>query len=205
MSDAAYRVRRATVDDLPALVALWHSMHLPAAELERRITEFQIAESPGGQLLGAMGLAVSERQGRIHCEAYRDFALADGLRRLLWERMQSVATNLGLARLWTDESAPFWKQHGFQPADADQIKKLPAAWVQNAGWLTLRLRDEEALRATLEMDFEKFKEQESEHTRRMRRNARILNYAALILGIAAAAVGISFCINLLHHLPQLRR
>lgn len=204
MSDAAYRVRRATVDDLPALVVLWNSMHLPAGELERRLTEFQIAESSEGELLGAMGLEVIERQGRIHSEAYRDFALADVLRGLLWERLQSVVTNLGLARLWTDESAPFWKQCGFQAAGSDALKKLPSAWMQNDPWLTMRLRDEDALRATLEMDFEKFKELEGEHTQRMRRNARLLNYIALVLGIAAAVIGISFCFNLLRHLPQLR-
>jgi N-acetylglutamate synthase-like GNAT family acetyltransferase len=203
MSTDAYHVRRATVDDLGGLVALWNSMHLPAAELERRLTEFQLVESDDGGLLGAMGLEIIERQGRIHGEAFRDFALADRLRDQLWHRLQSVAANHGLARLWTDETAPFWKQHGFQIAAPDTLKKLPPVWAQIGGdWLTLRLRDEEALRTTLEMDLTRLKEQERQSTDRALRSARALKFIAIAFSIPLAAAVIVFCINLLRHLPQ---
>src|SRR5436190_13518293 len=44
MTSPNYRVRRATLDDIGQLATLWHSMKLPAEDLGRRITEFQVAE-----------------------------------------------------------------------------------------------------------------------------------------------------------------
>ena len=29
-----------------------------------------------------------------------------------------------MLRLWTQENAPFWRQHGLQPADAGALEKL---------------------------------------------------------------------------------
>src|SRR5690242_10343011 len=86
MDSSNYRIRRATLDDISALMALWQSMHLPAGELSKRVTEFQIAESTEAKLLGAVGLQMAERQGRVHSEAFSDFALAEQLRPLLWDR-----------------------------------------------------------------------------------------------------------------------
>ena len=45
MTASTNRVRRATLDDLGALKPLWTSMRLPAADLEKRLTEFQVIES----------------------------------------------------------------------------------------------------------------------------------------------------------------
>src|SRR5437773_781501 len=108
MSQPEYRVRRATLDDVKTLSALWQTMRFPSGELEKRVTEFQVAESTDGKLLGALGLQIAGRQGRLHSEAFSDFALADTLRPLLWERLQAVASNHGLVRLWTQERTPFW-------------------------------------------------------------------------------------------------
>ena len=80
MSLSVYSVRRATVDDLAALLALWEAMHFSVADLERRLTEFQIVESEDGTLQGAVGLEINDRNGRLHSEAFKDFALADTLR-----------------------------------------------------------------------------------------------------------------------------
>src|SRR2546423_11556340 len=112
MNSSNYRVRRATLDDITELTALWKSMDFPADELSKRITEFQVAEAADGKLLGAVGLQITERQGRIQCEAFTDFALAEQLRPLLWDRIYAVATNHGLLRLWTNEKAPFWSHCG---------------------------------------------------------------------------------------------
>src|SRR5437899_8392350 len=100
MNSSSYRVRRATLDDLPKLTALWASMHFATDDLGKRITEFQIAENAESELLGAIGLELAQKQGRIHSEAFTDFALSDALRPMFWERLQSVATNHGLLRLW---------------------------------------------------------------------------------------------------------
>jgi N-acetylglutamate synthase-like GNAT family acetyltransferase len=205
MSTAGYQVRRATVDDLPDLVALWNSMRLPADQLERRLTEFQVVEGEDGALLGAVGIDIIERHGRIHSEAFNDFAHADIWRDKLWERLQSVATNHGLARLWTAEVAPFWKRNGFHPADAVELKRLPPAWnATPADWLTLRLRDEDALRASLDMDFERLREQERQESRRLLSKAKTINYIALSIVFVVVVVALYFCINMLRFMPFFR-
>lgn len=164
---------------------------LVLAGLEKRLTEFQVVESWEGQLAGAVGLEVAGRQGRLHSEVFSDFALADTLRGLLWERMQVVAVNQGLARLWTRETAPFWKHHGFQPADKTAWKRIPAAWAAaESGWLTLQLRDEEALEKTLEKDFARFKIEEQRATEKALRRGKVLRFistmAAIVLAIGVA-------------------
>src|ERR1017187_6948634 len=93
VSSSKYRVRRATLDDIGQLTAIWESMQYPTQELARRVTEFQVAEDVNGTVLGAVGLQINERQGLIHSEAFGDFALAEPLRQLLWDRVNAVATN----------------------------------------------------------------------------------------------------------------
>jgi len=83
MTSPNYRVRRATLDDIGQLATLWHSMKLPAEDLGRRITEFQVAEGPDGKVLGAIGMQITQRHGRIHSEGFTDFGLAEHLRPLL--------------------------------------------------------------------------------------------------------------------------
>ncbi len=187
MSQSSYRVRRATVDDRQGLLALWEAMHFPTPDLERRLTEFQVAESDDGKLLGALAIEIAGRQGRLHSECFSDFALADGLRHQLWERMQSVATNHGLARLWIRETAPFWNRNGFQPANEESLKKLPGQWaVDQSGWLTLKLRVEEALLISLDQEFARFKEEEQERTQGALRRARLMKSFATLLAVVLA-------------------
>jgi len=80
MNSTSYRVRRATLDDLPQLTALWESMRLSTEELGRRVTEFQVAENDEFALVGAVGLQIASEAREIHSEAFTDFALSDQLR-----------------------------------------------------------------------------------------------------------------------------
>ena len=204
MVSSAYRVRRATVDDLKGLLALWEAMHFPAAELERRLTEFQVAESEDGALLGALAIEIHGRHGRLHSEAFKDFALADILRHHLWERMQSVAANHGLARLWICESAPFWNHNGFLPAGTDSLKKLPEAWAPvRSGWLTLQLRDEEALQTSLDQEFARFREEERLRTESMLRRGRALNTLATVLALVLGIFVFIYSVYMFWHNPRL--
>ena len=101
--------------------------------------------------------------------------------------MQSVVNNHGLARLWTRETAPFWKQNGFQPADGETLKKLPEAWVvEQTDWLTLQLRDEAALEISLDKEFAKFKAEEKRNMARALNHGRTLKFVATILAIILA-------------------
>ncbi len=109
-------IRRATVDDLPALKSLWLAAHLPADELESRLTEFQVVET-GGVFAGALGVQILRQHARLHSEDYADFSVADAARELFWERIQNLAANHGVFRVWTQETSPFWTHWGFQPAN----------------------------------------------------------------------------------------
>ena len=185
MNSSPYGVRRATLDDINELTVLWRSMHLPADYLSRRITEFQVAQGPDSKLLGAVGLQIAEHQGRIHSEAFSDFALAEQLRSLLWDRIHAVASNHGLLRLWTQEQAPFWNHCGLVKADTEALAKLPAAWQnQTPAWLTLKLKEELETAVSLDKEFALFMESEKQRTQKAFQQARILKGIATVVAVA---------------------
>src|SRR6266516_389477 len=128
MTTSNLQVRRATVEDLPKLVALWQQEDLPWQELEKQFKQFQVVEARGGELLAALGLETAGTEGRLHGEVFAHAEQSDALRDLFWERIQVLAKNHGLVRLWTQFSSPFWNQTGFQYAAADLLSKLPAAF-----------------------------------------------------------------------------
>jgi N-acetylglutamate synthase-like GNAT family acetyltransferase len=205
MSLPGYQVRRAIVDDLQHLRGLWENMRLSPPELEKRLTEFQVVESWEGRLVGALGLEVAGRQGRLHSEVFSDFALADMLRGLLWERVHAVAANHGLARLWTQETAPFWKHHGFQTPDKNAWKRIPAAWaLQESGWLTLQLRDEEVLEKVLEKDFARLRARDQQANEKALRRGRALKFISTLAAVVLAIGVVILCLFMLKHRTDLR-
>jgi N-acetylglutamate synthase-like GNAT family acetyltransferase len=125
MSPPNLRVRRATTDDFQALRSLWNSMSLPADDLEKRLTEFQVIESGDGQISGAIGLQIVRQHALLHSEAYADFSLADEARQLFWERIQTIASHHGVFRLWTQENSPFWSRCGFRIVITESLVHLP--------------------------------------------------------------------------------
>lgn len=191
----AYQVRRATMDDLPQLSELWKTAQFPAVDLEKRFTEFQVAATPTGQVVAAIGFQVAGTDGRIHSECYADFALSDALRPLLWERLQSVAQNHGLFRLWTEESAPFWKKGaGFSKPSGETISRLPADFGEaRGGWLVLLLKGEAADPALLEAQFRLFRETEQARREKLLQRANALRMA----GTGIAVLLFLFALGLL--------
>ncbi len=200
MSSPDYRVRRATLDDLRQLAGLWASMNFAVEDLARRITEFQVAESAQGVLLGAVGLAVAQQQGLVHSEGFTDFSLADLLRPMLWDRIQAVALNQGLMRLWTQEQAPFWNHCGLARAEAEALQKLPAGWRAGAAspsWLTLKLRDDLDTVISADKEFAVFIESERQRTALTIRKANYLKTLALVLAFAVMALCLGTVLYLL--------
>jgi N-acetylglutamate synthase-like GNAT family acetyltransferase len=184
MNPGQLQIRRATVDDLPALKALWLAAQLPADELEGRLTEFQIVES-GGQFAGALGVQVLRQHARLHSEDYVDFAVADAARELFWDRIQKLAAHLGVFRLWTQETSPFWRHWGFQPPNEEILARLPGEWNHLAGrWLTLELKNEDAVNQALENQFAGFMEAEKKQTARVAERARLLRVIIMVVFIA---------------------
>ena len=179
-------------------------MHYPIEDLSRRVTEFQVAEDPEGKVLGALGLQIAERQGLVHSEVFSDFALAEHLRPLLWDRVQAVATNHGLLRVWTQERAPFWNHCGLLKADAETLQKMPALWRgPSSGWLTLKLKDDVESVISLDNEFALFMQSEKQRTEQVFAHARRLKLIVTLIAVAALlAVAVwAFRIFLLN--PQL--
>ena len=149
MEFPALSARRATVEDLPALQALWQIGGLPAEELEKFLTEFQVVPGEGeGVLLGAIGLMVEGNDALLHSEALAsghegdEGDEGDEIRAALWRRLQIIARNQGIHRLWTQEDADYWRTGGFGAAPAETVSAATAAFVdKTATWLVCELID----------------------------------------------------------------
>lgn len=199
MNSTQFRVRRATVDDLDALKALWVSMRLPADELEKRLTEFQIVETDDCPLVGAIGVQIFKQHALLHSEGYTDFGAADAARDLFWQRIQTLASNHGVFRLWTQERSPFWKNFGFQPVSSENLPRLPEPWKNEfeGGWLTIQLKDEDKIAAALEKEFALFTETEKQYNARILNQARTLKTIVTVVGFAIGILGIAIAAYLL--------
>lgn len=187
MSSFNFQARRATVDDLPRLKELWALMRIPDGELEKQLTDFQVVTDEAGLVIGSLAMQLHLRHARIHSEAYEDFSLAEYARPVLWARIQTLATNHGIARLWTQEQSPYWSRNGFVPAVEDTLEKLPSAWDRfSPGWLSLKLKDEDAM-ASLDKEFALFVESEKQQRGQLIDQAKIVK-TAVVTGIILIAL-----------------
>ena len=205
MSPGQLRLRRATVDDLPALKSLWLLAQLPADELEGRLTEFQVVESAGA-FTGAVGFQIVRQHARFYAEDYADFSVADAARELFWERLQNLAANRGVFRIWTQETSPFWTHWGFQPANAETLERLPEEWKNLEGrWLTLELKNEDAINHALKNQFAGFMDAEKSQTAGVAKKARQIRTFFTVVFFAVAAVCFAVFFYLLLHRPLTTR
>ncbi|HEY1489715.1 MAG TPA: hypothetical protein VGF90_01635 [Verrucomicrobiae bacterium] len=201
MTPQTLRIRRATVDDRAALNAIWSAMRLPADELEKRLTEFQVVENADGEVVGAIGIQFSKQHALLHSEGYSDFGIADDARQLFWARIQTLASNLGVFRVWTQERSPFWKSFGFQPPTVEFLDRLPEEWRNefSGGWLTHQLKNEEVITSALEKQFAGFMADEKKETERLAEKARNLRTAITVIGFAIGIIGIIVAAYLFIH------
>ena len=138
---SGFVARRGTIEDLAALTDLWTSAGLPAHELGRFVTEFQVVPDAGGVLVAAIGLLAEGSEGLLHSEAIADGIDADEARVALWSRLQIVARHIGIVRLWTQEDAAYW-QNVFRPAQPEQLNNLTATFKDpEASWWVMTLID----------------------------------------------------------------
>jgi N-acetylglutamate synthase-like GNAT family acetyltransferase len=194
------RVRRATVDDLDALRTIWISMRLPADELEKRLKEFQVVEAAEGKVAGTIGIAFFNQHALLHGEGFSDFSVADTARQLFWERIQTLAANHGIFRIWTQESSPFWTRWGFQPANVEILSCLPDKWKTSEGrWFTLELKNEEAIKTALENKFAGFMEAEKKQTARVTARAKTISKVIIVTCFGVFFICLIALIYLLIH------
>lgn len=205
LDDSRFKVRRATTEDIRTLVELWKSMRYPAEELARRVTEFQVIEDQTGGLAGAIGMEISSRQGRLHSEGFVDFALAEQCRPLLWERLNSLATNHGLLNVWTQEQAPFWTRGGFVTPSREAMGSLPAPWrALNGRWLVLKLREDLEAVLSVDQQFEMFMQAEKSRTQKALQRAKMLKTAATLIAAGVLVFVILAGIYIVRHMPGFR-
>ena len=189
MNPASFRVRRATLDDMPQLAEMWKAMHFSVDTLSKRITEFQVAESPEGKVVGALALQMAEKHGLIHSEAFGDFSYAEHLRPILWDRIHAVAVNHGLLQLWTQENAPFWNHCGLIKPDPETLAKLPSTWRAMPGaWLTIKLKDDVDALISADKEFSAFMAAEKEKTQRTFQQAKVLKIIATLIALGVVAL-----------------
>jgi len=195
MDPADFKVRRATIEDLPALSALWQSMNLAGKGLEQRITEFQVATDPTGTIVGAVGYQIQGKQALMHSEGFTDFGLADTVRPLLWDRLKMLAANHGTVRVWSKENSRFWTQEALGQPDAEALEKLPSDWKDLPGsWHCVKLREDVEEVLSMDKEFALFAEAERERSRSVISQAKTLKtiatVLALILGLAVLVASV---------------
>jgi hypothetical protein len=90
-----------------------------------------------------------------------------------------------LFRLWTNESAPFWKKEcGFVEAPVDVMTKIPEQFGnRKMNWLFLQLKEDRAAPNTLDAEFARFKAEEKERTEKMFHQARMFRGVAWGLAV----------------------
>lgn len=176
-------------------------MHLAADELEKRLTEFQVVVDAHEAFLGAIGFQASREHALVHDEGFTDFSVADAGRELFWQRIQVLASNHSVFRLWTQERSPFWKNFGFRPPDSETLARLPAPWRNefDGAWLTLQLKDEAAIAAALGTNLASLIEAERRQTDNIREKARTLRTVVTVIGFAIGIACIGLAVFLLIH------
>jgi hypothetical protein len=196
MSTSQPQARRATIDDLSKLTPLWRAEGLATHDLEKRFKEFQLIEGPDGEILGTIGLQISGHEGRLHSETFAHPEDGDALRQRLWDRVQMIANNHGIIRLWTQLESPFWHHVGFTGASGDLMVRLPAVFAgDQRPWAFYQLRSETASVVSLDKEFAMFREAERERTEKIFRQARVLKMIAAVLAVAVLGLVIFWAIS----------
>ena len=205
MNEPQYNLRRATVDDLPGLKILWERTRLQVLDLEKRLTDFQLVVSDAGDLIGAIGLHIEGKQGQVHSEAFAQPDQDAKFREQIWERIQVLARNHGLVRLWTREAAPFWQQQaGFAEASAELAGKLPASFGDTPGrWLMLHLREENLSVLSVEREFELFQVSQKQETEKLMQLGRTLKLITVVVLLVVLVIGGFFAVKLVIKNPSL--
>lgn len=187
MANEGIQLRRATIDDVAGLRALWEAAGVTHTALERRVTEFQVAAAADGSITACIGFEIQGKQARVHSECYTCPQAAATLRPELFGRIQIVARNHGLYRLWmtASETPGFWKDTaGFKTPEPAHLKKLPPDWnVQGTPLEVLVLREETEALVSAEKELELFAEMQRADRERFDRRTKQVRAIAVVLAV----------------------
>jgi N-acetylglutamate synthase-like GNAT family acetyltransferase len=196
------QARRATFEDLPQLIELWKLEKLDADGLEKRFTEFQVVEQDG-KILGAIGLQIWTHHAVLHGECIGRAELAEQLRDLLWKRVQMVARNHNLDRIWTELPANFWRGAGFAAATPEQMNKFPDGFGDRTHrWQLMWLRGEEASADALEKQFAMLRAHQAQERDKLHSQVATLKKTAIIITAVVAVLVIAFFVVAIRYGPK---
>jgi len=104
------------------------------------------------------------------------------------------------------EDSPFWTRWGFQPASVETLARLPDEWKNLEGrWLTLELKNEDAINTALKNQFAGFMAAEKKSAAHLAERARQLKLFITIAGFGIFFVCLVVAGWLLLHRPALGR
>jgi N-acetylglutamate synthase-like GNAT family acetyltransferase len=203
MTDEQYVTRRATVEDLPQLIALWRLEQLPADILEKRFTEFHLVADAGGRVLAAIGIQLAGTQGLMHSESIAMAEMSDAMREMLWGRLQVIIKSNSLERLWTRLHSHYWRALGFQRATAEQLKMLPAKFAQGEGPWNIKSLSAADANAAFEREMAELKAMQQREIARTQQRAQLMKRVAMGVVVVVCLIGMAFVIALIKYGPQL--
>lgn len=199
MDPTPISARRAAVEDLAALQALWLEAGMPWEQLGSFLNEFQVTTDDDGLITGAIGLLIEGDQALLHSEVVRAGTDADLSRSALWRRIQIVARNQGVQRIWTQEDADYWKTSGFTPVPPPLADRAQVSFVKSAdSWLACDLMDPERAKTMIQEQLALLEAERMQEAAAFQQRVRTFRAFAILLAFGVLAG----CIALLYRIVQ---
>ncbi|MBX3731329.1 MAG: hypothetical protein KF791_01905 [Verrucomicrobiae bacterium] len=199
MDPSPLSARRAAVEDLAALQALWQEAGLPWEQLGDFLNEFQIVTDEDGLITGVIGLLIEGDQALLHTEAIHAGADADLVRAALWRRVQIVLRHQGVQRVWTQEDADYWKTGGFSPVPPPLVERAPASFLKSAdSWLACDLMDPERAKAAINEQLAILEAERMQRAAEFQQKVRLFRTASIVFAFTVVSV----CLWMLYRVVQ---
>lgn len=199
MESTSISARRAAVEDLAALQALWQEVGMPWEELGGFLNEFQVTTDDDGLITSAIGMLIEGDQALLHSEAIRPGSDADLARSALWRRVQIVARHQGVQRVWTQEDAEYWRSSGFSPVPPPLVDRVQASFLKSAdSWTACDLMDPERAKAMVNEQLAILEAERMREAEAFQHKVRIFRAFAILL----AFVVLSACLWFLYRIAN---
>lgn len=186
-------VRKARIDDLPTLRALWRQTLLPVDQLEKTFTEFFVLCRADGVILAALGVRQFGWHALLHSEAYLSPAKEDLYRHWLWTHLQEVARRHGIIRFWISEARQSpWVQFGFVQASDDELARLPEQFANcsRASWYTYALVDDHTLEQAAQINIQALRAELDRERDRWQKWGTLWKATALAISLAILIIAL---------------
>lgn len=142
MMGGSFQLKRATVEELPALRWLWQRANLSTVALERDLTDFYLLLDEDFTLLAAMGVHVESKEAWLHHLHFSHDPHDPELFGQFWERLRLLLINRGVQRAWTRQLPAAWRQEGFtDPSSRESLHAPRHAQPDQPGLLVRPMRD----------------------------------------------------------------